>query len=269
MGVEFASAVGSNDPSGSNTQRRQMLRQAMARERLDALVCRLPENVLLLSGYWPICGWVYVVFPLEGQVMCIAPESEEQEARADMNDTVIIAYPFGTKELVDQRAEVRRGLDSARAGSAWRRVGFEGSFETAAPAWNAAEAYLPADPSRKLLEEAFGADNLVDATSLLEAERAVKTPFEVEKVRRASRTWGSGLTKIGRMEPDMTCHSIEESFSGYFDTHHGACLGVLTPRWMRLVAPKRPEIFARFARNVMGIVEPGRPCRGAARRGGV
>lgn len=68
----------------------------------------------------------------------------------------------------------------------------------------------------------------------------------------ATMAWG-GLTKIGRMEPEMTCHWIEESFSGYFDTHHGACLGVLTPRWMKLVYQNKPSIFARFARNVMGI----------------
>ena len=66
--------------------------------------------------------------------------------------------------------------------------------------------------------------------------------------------WG-GLTKIGRMDPEMTCHWIEESFSGYFDTHHGACLGVLTPRWMLMVYRDQPSIFARFARNVMGVRE--------------
>ncbi|MCI9586851.1 MAG: iron-containing alcohol dehydrogenase [Oscillospiraceae bacterium] len=70
----------------------------------------------------------------------------------------------------------------------------------------------------------------------------------------ATMAWG-GLTKLGRMEPEMTCHWIEESFSGYFDTHHGACLGVMTPRWMRLVCQDRPSLFARFARNVMGILE--------------
>ena len=51
----------------------------------------------------------------------------------------------------------------------------------------------------------------------------------------------------------MACHGIEESFSAYFDTHHGACLGVLTPRWMEEVAPQKPEIFARFARNILGV----------------
>lgn len=71
----------------------------------------------------------------------------------------------------------------------------------------------------------------------------------------ASMTWGFGLTKIGRGEADMACHGIEESFSGYFDTHHGACLGVLTPRWMRRVCGEHPGIFARFARNIMNVRE--------------
>lgn len=68
----------------------------------------------------------------------------------------------------------------------------------------------------------------------------------------AALAWG-GPAKIGRGEPEMTCHWIEESFSGYFDTHHGACLGVLTPRWMRMVCGARPDVLGRFARNVMGV----------------
>ena len=68
----------------------------------------------------------------------------------------------------------------------------------------------------------------------------------------AAMAWG-GLAGIGRLPPEMTCHWIEESFSGYFDTHHGACLGVLTPRWMELVYRDKPSIFARFARKVMQV----------------
>ena len=66
--------------------------------------------------------------------------------------------------------------------------------------------------------------------------------------------WG-GLTKIGRSDPDMACHGLEESFSGWFDTHHGACLGVLTPRWMEVVSRELPHPFARFGRNVLGLTE--------------
>ena len=68
----------------------------------------------------------------------------------------------------------------------------------------------------------------------------------------AVMAWG-GLTKVGRGDPDMGVHSIEESFSGYFDTHHGGGCGVLTPRWMKLVNSHAPEVFARFARNILNV----------------
>lgn len=90
-------------------------------------------------------------------------------------------------------------------------------------------------------------------------EKLIENPQDVtargEIMWGAAVTWGSGLTWIGRGEADMACHGIEESFSAYFDTHHGACLGVLTPRWMEAVCDKRPDLFSRFARNIMGVEE--------------
>lgn len=87
--------------------------------------------------------------------------------------------------------------------------------------------------------------------------RLNKNPRDVnawgELLWSSAMTWGTGLTKIGCGEAEMSCHNIEERFSGYFDTHHGGGLGVITPRWMLHVYAKKPEIFARFARNIMGV----------------
>ncbi|MEG0751935.1 MAG: iron-containing alcohol dehydrogenase [Oscillospiraceae bacterium] len=71
----------------------------------------------------------------------------------------------------------------------------------------------------------------------------------------AAMTWGTGLTRIGRGAPDMACHTIEEGMGAYFDTHHGAGLGVITPVWMRYIYTKSPEIFARYARNIWKVEE--------------
>lgn len=71
----------------------------------------------------------------------------------------------------------------------------------------------------------------------------------------ASMTWGTGLTRIGRGLPDMACHTIEEGIGAFYDTHHGAGLGIITPNWMRAVYEKSPGIFARFARNIWGVTE--------------
>jgi len=80
--------------------------------------------------------------------------------------------------------------------------------------------------------------------------------------------WG-GLTWIGREGPDMACHDMAEGFVPFYDTHHGATLGVITPRWMRSAVArggeKVEEIFSRFAREIFGISE--RKPAEAARQG--
>ena len=103
----------------------------------------------------------------------------------------------------------------------------------------------------------LGFSEAIITATMRAIEKLVINPHDIvargEIMWCSTMTWGSGLTKVGRGDPDMTCHSIEESFSGYFDTHHGGCLGILTTRWMRTVMLKKPDVFARFARNVMGI----------------
>ena len=49
--------------------------------------------------------------------------------------------------------------------------------------------------------------------------------------------WG-GLTWLGREAPDMACHDLAEGFVPFYDTHHGATLGAITPRWMRFLVER-------------------------------
>lgn len=186
-------------------QRRVRLLQAMAGERLDALVCRLPENVLLLTGYWPICGWAYAVVSADGDAACIVPDTEELEAREELSETRLVTYPYGTKEPVDQLLEIRRALESMHAHKRWRRIGIEEGFETTAPAWNAAESSLQAQPSRRMLDEVFGRENLVDVTNTLENQKAVKTTAEAEKVARSARISCLGMKEFrARVDAGVT-----------------------------------------------------------------
>ena len=170
------------------------LREAMQRERLDALVCRLPEHVLMLTGYWPLCAWAYAVFPREGRGVCILPDTEEAEARAELFETECLTYPFGTKDSPAQEESVLRLLKSAARG--WKRVGWEAGSGTSAPAWNAAELQIPSERSRRLLEQAFGARRLVDASAFLRAEQVLKTPQEIERIRTASRIAVLGIQEF-------------------------------------------------------------------------
>ncbi len=87
------------------------------------------------------------------------------------------------------------------------------------------------------------------------AEHGYDLFYYGELMWTSAMTWGTGLTRIGRGLPDMACHTIEEGIGAFYDTHHGAGLGVITPNWMRYVYKKSPEIFARFARNIFGVTE--------------
>ena len=70
----------------SNEERRTRMRRAMESQKLDALIVRLPENVLLLSGHWPMIGAAFLIFPLEGKATCIVPACYRQETLASLED---------------------------------------------------------------------------------------------------------------------------------------------------------------------------------------
>jgi len=93
-------------------------------------------------------------------------------------------------------------------------------------------------------------------------DRLVDNPGDVEA--RGEIWWTSvmawgGLTFLGRGGPDMACHDLAEGLVPFFDIHHGATLGVITPRWMRFALDRDGDLvrerFSRFGRNVMGISE--------------
>jgi Xaa-Pro aminopeptidase len=191
----------------------ERLRLALKQEGLDALVCRLPEHVLMLTGYWPVCAWVYAVFPREGPGVCILPDTEEEEARAGLFRTDCRTYPFGTKDSPPQAQSLLRLL--RQAGRGWKRVGWEASSDVASPAWNAAEMQLPSALSRRLLEQAFGARRLRDASALLRAEQVVKTPTEIEGVRRACRIANLGIEEFfRRVQPGASAVELAAAVEG-------------------------------------------------------
>jgi alcohol dehydrogenase len=86
--------------------------------------------------------------------------------------------------------------------------------------------------------------------------RLVKNPNDTEARGElwwiSVMAWG-GLTMIGRGNPDMGVHIISEGIVPQFDLHHGATIGLVTPRWMRYAAQKAPSYFARFAETIFGV----------------
>ena len=61
-------------------ERVRRVRDALQTAGLGAVVCSLPENVLLLSGYWPVVGDAVAIARREGRIAVIEPEDQQDLA---------------------------------------------------------------------------------------------------------------------------------------------------------------------------------------------
>jgi len=176
-----------------DTERLTRARRALQKAEIDVLVCRLPENVVMLTGYWPMNGFAFLVFPVEEDPLLIAPLPEDELAREGWVEDVRF-FPWGLVDSGDpfemvaqllKQAAVDRGLKGAR-------VGFEGSFEFVAAPYVGGEPGVFSERTLGMIRAAFG--GLVsDATGLIHKLRAIKTPLEVERLRVVSDVAQMGL----------------------------------------------------------------------------
>jgi Xaa-Pro dipeptidase len=119
-------------------------REAMHAHNLDALVCRLPENVLLLTGYWPLSSFAFALVPRAGPSALIAVNTEEAAIPGGAVDEVR-TFAWGVVSAVDPYGDVQRHLSALirSAGLERGRIGYEGSFEAVAPGHMTCDAYYP------------------------------------------------------------------------------------------------------------------------------
>jgi Xaa-Pro dipeptidase len=160
---------------------------------LDALVCRLPENVLLLSGHWPLAGMTFLYFPVDGTPLCVVPHCDEREAREELRAMDCVTYTHAVLGCENHYEAVAKAFKKAIRGRRPSRVGFEGGFECVAAAWNTAEACVPASATCAMLESVFRKKALVDATDLFHGLRARKTAQEQDRLRRVNEIAAMGL----------------------------------------------------------------------------
>jgi Xaa-Pro dipeptidase len=173
----------------------EQLQEAMAESNVDALFLRLPENVLLATGWWVQIGGLGIVLcPREGEATLLIPEYEALEARGywpgDLRTFSAIRFdgPLPAAEIPRLLAELARehGLEGGA-------IGYEGSYEAAAPAQIDGEPNAVAEPTMELIRSAFATDRLVDVTALLEPIKAQKTERDLERLRVTNEVARFGL----------------------------------------------------------------------------
>jgi Xaa-Pro dipeptidase len=174
-------------------ERIERTRKAMQQQKIDVLICRLPENIVMLTGYWPMNGFAFLVFPVDKEPVLIVPVPEEELAHegwvADIR-----TFKWGLVDSGDPYITIAALLKQVAVefGLAGKRVGYEGSFEFIAAPYVGAEPSVFSQASLAMYQKAFG-ENLVDATGLIHKLRLYKTLAEAERLRTVNHIARLGL----------------------------------------------------------------------------
>jgi Xaa-Pro dipeptidase len=179
-------------------ERIERMRAALRKAKLDGLVLRLPENIVMGFGVWPMNGFSYAVFTADGgPVTLLAPSCEDEEMEGCWADDVRF-FTWPRLDMPDPVTAVRNAMTDVltRCKLKRGRIGYEGSFEFVAPSHNAGEVIVPCESSKVFLESFAPSARWIDATQLLHELRATKTEQEIARLRVAHKVAGFGLDRF-------------------------------------------------------------------------
>lgn len=185
--------------------RLETLQNKMAKENLAALVCRLPENVVYLTDYWPHHGFSFVVFPQQGKPKLFLPEVEVDYANPVWSE--VTTFGWGLLKDGDLYENYKRLLTNeiTKLGLTNKNVGIEKSFEVTGPTYRAAEPVVPAKPWQDLMASVFSNNSLVDITNFISDARSIKTEYEIEKLKIANEIAEMGLNyALAQLKPGLS-----------------------------------------------------------------
>ncbi|HZT95597.1 MAG TPA: Xaa-Pro peptidase family protein [Chloroflexota bacterium] len=178
-------------------ERIDRVRTAIRREGLDGIICQLPSNVLMLSGYWPVVGTAFAVATADGQVAVLAPEDERDLADAGWAAAVETYSPLSMNDLAGPAEHVRKPLSDLleRLRLTGGTVGFEDTtlFEEAtyAASFVYGQMLLPT-------LQAAASGRLVPMAAVMTSLRSRLTRYEVSKVGDACKVAGIAFRNASR-----------------------------------------------------------------------
>ena len=171
------------------------IQAGLRKAKLDAMILRLPENIVMSLGVWPMNGFSYaVVTAADGPAALVAPSCEDREMGGCWAPDVRffvwprLGMPDPAEAIRTELSDVARKLRLTRG-----RIGYEGSFESVAPSHNAGEVLAPCESSIAYLKSILPSARWSDATDLLHELRACKTDAEIDRLRTAHRVAAFGL----------------------------------------------------------------------------
>src|SRR5579875_2483295 len=93
-----------------NPERIDRIGIALRKNQWDLVVCALPKNVLLLSGYWPVVGTGVAIASADGRISLLVPEDEEDLAKTGWANEVRTFKPGSLDEILTAAQAIRPAL---------------------------------------------------------------------------------------------------------------------------------------------------------------
>ena len=194
----------------------ERIRRGLQRVQLDAILCTLPDYVLLLSGYWPVIGASIAIATSEGRICLIVPEDELELARTGWADEIHTFTPGRLDKLQSTSEAAFQALQACaqELGISHARIGYEHGAASEPASY--VGMYLYGASIVQLLIETLPQAALVGADTLLAIWAMVKTPYEVERIHTACEIADKAFAAgAGRLRPGLS----ETEAAGLFRGH--------------------------------------------------
>lgn len=167
-------------------KRRQILNEKLSSQKLDGLLCFVPENVLFLSSYWPSTSYSSILYTIEHEPVLIIPFSDERFIPASWEGEVIVYktglnYESPDKQLINSIKDIIAEKKYKKL-----KLGCDKSMETVAGTHIGGEIRVPGIPFYRMLEESLPDIKLTDQTSLLKDLRMRKTKEEIASMKKCN-----------------------------------------------------------------------------------
>ena len=205
--------------------RDELIREALGHTNWDLLVCAMPPNVLLLSGYWPAVGYSIALATRDGQIGLVVPEDEDDVAEQSWVDEIATYSPTPLERLMTAEEGVLEAFLRVKRDLAIKadRIGFEqtDAFEPVSYAPN-----MLRGSAVRLLRKVFPSATLAPADELLAEMRTIKTPAEIAHIRTACRIAEQAFTKGAKL---LRAEMTEAEAAATCRIGLSACLGDFEP----------------------------------------
>lgn len=242
-----------------DSERISRIQENLHTAALAAVICSLPSNVLLLTGYWPVVGESIAICVCGGPTVLLVPEDEEELAGAGFADSVE-TFASGTLSGMTSVSEaVKPHLTHIlrKLNLKLGPIGLESGASSQAASYLAIHLY--GNDLSDILRELLPNSTFVRIERWIETLKSIKTRTELETIRQACAIAKSAyeLTapqlRAGMREIEAA-QLLQARLSG--DEGHGLQLRRCNGFAFCMSGPNSAKAYAAYARTRRRTLEP-------------